>query len=335
MGLSWQVQERLRTGDIKGKLQNQAHAFRDSKDQRELVYRMACLWVHTRARTRELYSSGQADVRGVPGACVESLEFQQKQKEFREGRLDPYLLERCRAMDASLDLEDLRHIRERRHQLMNSWTPDALACKLDQAKLAQLEAEYQVVKTEVAQEAASWAGYLLSYQLQQDANQSLVTKAREEAEDRRSKLITDHVATFYPTCTLPDHNFQPAVQAASLGVCEGPPRYAPEALLRLNVINLASMGCWHSLRLTSLVSLVSADLVEHAKTSAVLVILPNTPVYGKNVKPGKTQKEFESLVEEAKQESLGSFSNIPDTRCKTVTGQWDLESMCPTVAKIQ
>ena len=266
---------------------------------------------------------------------MESLEFQRKQKEFREGRLDPYLLERCRAMDASLDLEDLRHIRERRHELMNSWTPDALACKLDQVKLAQLEAEYQVVKAEVAQEASAWAGHLLNYQLQQDVSQSVVTKAREEAEDSRSKLILAHMATFYPVCVLPDHNFQPAIQSASLAVCEGPPRYPPEALLRLNVVDLVSLGCWHSLRLTSLVSLVSSELLEHAKTSAVLVILPNTPVYGKNVQPGKAQAEYDRLVEEAKLESLGSFSSIPDTRCKTVTGQWDLESMCPKVAEIQ
>ena len=337
--LTGQVQEKLRTGDLKGKLTNGAHSFRDNKEARELVWRMACLWVHTRPRTRELYSPESAGVHGVAasladGVPLESVEFQAKQREFREGRLDPYLLERCRALDAGLDLEDLRHIRERRHQLMNNWTPDALASKLDQVKLGLLEAEYQLIKTEVAQEESSWAGYLLNLQLQQDVSQSAITKAREEAEDRQAKLIAEHVSTYYPACVLPDHNFHAAIQSASLAVCEGQPRYAPEALLRLNVINLAAMGCWHSLRLASLVSLVSMELAEHPKTTAVLVILPNTPVYGSNVQPGKHQAEFDRLVEEAKLESLGSFRNIPETRSKTITGQWAVESMCPSVAAL-
>lgn len=334
--MTWQVMEKLRAGDLKGKLTNQAHSFRDSKDQRELVWRMCCLWVHTRPRTKELYAPEGGGDHGVVAlaAGVESLEFRQKQREFREGRLDVYLLERCRAMDAGLDLEDLRHIRERRHQLMNDWTPDALASKMDQVKLSLLEAEYQVMKAEVSQEVSSWAGYLLSYQLQQDASQTVLTRAREKAQDRQAELVAEHSATYYTACVLPDHNFYAAVQSASLAVCEGPPRYSPEALLRLNVVNLAGLGCWHSLRLTQLVSMVSMELAEHPRTSATLVILPNTPVYGSNVQPGKHQAEFDRLVEEAKLESLGSFRNIPETRCKTITGQWDEDGMCPTVATL-
>jgi len=300
------------------------------------VWRMCCLWVHTRARLRALFLPGDVNAMSQSSGVLESMEFQRKQTEFREGRLDLYLLERCRAMEAALDLEDLHHIRERRHKLMNAWTPDALAGQLDVARLSLLGAEYPVVKAEVAKEASSWADYLLSYQLQQEAYHSAVTRAREDAEDQRARLIAAHQSTSFPACVLKEHDFQTAMQAGALAACEagvpGVPRTSPEAVLRLNIINCAALGVWHHRRLPSLVQAVSLELQAHPKSAAVLVMLPSTPGWGYAVQPGKKlQAEFDRLVEEAKQKSLAALHAIPGTRSKTVTGQWDIASMCPTL----
>jgi hypothetical protein len=338
-----QVEERKKLGDLRGKLTNNAHMFRDPRENRELVWRMACLWVASLPLALDVFGArgagGAAGAGAAPPAASGAKvalpkDFLQKEAEWRKGHMDVHFMERCRHMPADFQLSDLRHIKEKQHAIMGQWTPDALSNTLNQAKLAQEEASYALLKQEVLAEQGCWSRFSAELAQFNDTSLSVQTRQRELAEQTQEALIKAHMATSFNACCLADYNYQGAVQATTQAFADQGtnPRVALESIMRLNVVNLTSLGTWHSLRLNSLAQTVLAELVAHPRTSCALIFLPNTPIWGLGLKPGGPPAQgqvWEEKVEEAKQAAIATFAALPDTRLRMIGGQWDHLTMCP------
>ena len=90
------------------------------------------------------------------------------------------------------------------------------------------------------------------------------------------------------------------------------------------------MGVQHSLNLADMAKSAEAQLTSRPRTSLVVVILPNTPVWGKGSKPAEAA--WEDLVEEAKKEVVEKFKNLTGVRWRMAVGIYSAAS-CGTLKR--
>lgn len=303
-----QVQETISRGRAPS-LRNFAAQYRDADPQ--LVFRATCLFAASLPRVNELYDSSEV------------LELVAR---FKKGLLDSALLDKARAADGSLEFDDLAYIRKKLQGSMASWSPGKLDRALGAAEEAKVMAEFELFAAEVQGEELQFSQYVAERGSQEDRQQSEITAAREEADRVKEKALEAHLVPYFSVEALPDRaGIRAYMQRAYRSFHEAPPKSAEEHGLQFHIVNLAAMGCHHSLYLGELVALITEQCTSHPKSSGVLVVLGNTPVWGKHVKP--KQLGWEEFTEEAKTDATNAFLAQKDLKVRKVIGKYNSQLM--------
>ena len=201
-------------------------------------------------------------------------------QDFKAGVLDSALMDKARAADASLDLDDIAYVRRRVQGTMASWSPGMLEHQLGAAEQQNILAEFAFFAAELTGEQLQFSQYSSRKVAREDEALSTITKQREEADAAKEHCLQLHMAPHFAAEALPDRSGVRAfMQAAGRTFCEAAPRKSEEQTLHLHVMNLAGMGVQHSLYLGEMVSHVTDFCANHPKTSAALVVLGNTPAW--------------------------------------------------------
>lgn len=189
-----------------------------------LVWRMCCLF----------YSS-------LPYArnCMDDAEFKECQSEFCKGNLDAFLIDKARAMDESMEFEDLGYIRQKVQGSMASWSPDALAAALNQAEHQKVKAEFELMATQVHAEELEWSKYMADMARHQDHERATVTAAIEQAEMEKEKAVAAHMASHFCVQSFSERAFAgPFFEASLAQFCNAVPMKDLNQALLINIFNM-------------------------------------------------------------------------------------------------
>ena len=286
-------------------LRNFAAQYRDSDPL--AVWKATCLFAAALPRATEVYG-------GSPGVLALIADF-------RKGLLDNTLMDKARAADKSMEFDDLSYIRKKLQGAMASWSPGKLDRALGDAEDKKLMAEFDLLIAEIQGEELQFVQHIAEKGALEDRVQGEVTAAREEADKIKEKALEAHLVPYYSVEALPDRaGFRPYMQRAGRGFHEAPPKTAEEHGLVLHILSLSAMGVHHSLYLGEMASLLEEQCTAHPKSTAALVVMGNTPVWGKNLKP--KQSGWEESVEEARAEAINVFTSNKNLRVRRVLGKY-------------
>ena len=305
-----QVQETISRGRAPN-LRNYASQYRDADPQ--LVWRATCLFVAAMPNARAANNNNEVDMLAL-------------MQDFKTGVLDAALMDKARAMDASLDLDDISYIRRKVHGTMASWSPGQLELQLGQAEQQKIFAEFDLFAAELTGEQLQFSQYSSRKGAREDEALSTVTKLREDADAAKESCMQAHMSPHFAVEALPDRTGVRAyMQAAGRAFCNAPPRKAEEQTLHLHVMSMPGMGVHHSLYLGDMVSHAADFCTNHPRNSGVLVLMGNTPAWGKGLKVGKPG--WEEAVEEAQRDCLSAFEACPDLKVRKVMAKYDKSQM--------
>ena len=305
---SCQVQETISRGRAPS-LKNFAAQYRDPEPH--AIWKATCLFVAAIPRATEVY--------GVHGVL-------ELKDQFRKGLLDTALVDKARAADKSLDFDDLSYIRKKIQGSMVDWSPGRLDRAMNAAEEAKANADFEWFVAELQNEQVLVTNYWAEKNAQDDRVQSDITAARELADRAKEEAMAAHLGPYFAVEALPERGgIRAYLQGAYRRFHEAPPRTAEEHGLQFHVINLAALGVHHSLLLGELVATVREQCTLHPKTTGVLVVLNNTPVWGKNLKP--RNPGWEEAVEEAKQEATSAFTQHRDLKVRRIVGKFNSQAM--------
>ena len=276
-------------------LKNRAHDYRDKVEDWEVVWRTACLFTAAEASTKQVF---QVLMCLECQVCQNCQSYKEALELFKRGGYDQQFFDKCRAMDPSLDIMQLRYLVDKVHATMADWHPDQLASQMDQAKAAQAEADFKMLETRILSEEVVFMEYLQAHTEYTEKSQLAITEVREKSAQARMAAVTQHLEVHNKMAALPDRNQIPEhVSQCFREFCEAPPAKSADSVLKINVVSMPALGVQHSIYLDGIISQAAADLVAHARTSTWILLIPNTPRYGAGSTPGNHQAFYEAVQE--------------------------------------
>ena len=172
--------------------------------------------------------------------CMDDVEFKECQSEFEKGNLDTFLIGKARAMDESMEFEDLGYIRQKVQGSMASWSPDALAAALNQAEGQKMKAEFELMATQVHAEELEWSKFQADTARHQDHERATVTAAIEQAEMEKERAVQAHMASHFCIQSLADRvRMISFFESALMEFCGAVPRKDPSQALLINIFNMS------------------------------------------------------------------------------------------------
>jgi len=249
-------------------MRSNAANYRDSDP--ELAWRASCLWVEALPTVKSRCSGERA-------LQLETMFFQ--------GLLDASMMDKCRALDASFDFDDLRFVRE---ELLQSTLASGAsqADTLDRATRQKLLADYALLEAELESEQLVWQSYLTRLAEAQDADLSSRIALKEKHADALLLAVAEHQESSYRTISLPAHSGAPAFLASALSAFAGlPPARPADQIWRLNVVNCCCLGVQASVVLQKVAENLSSEHAHHPERTMSIVVLPNMPAWGHGPRP--------------------------------------------------
>ena len=303
-------------------LKNNAHQYRDKAEDWEPVARSAFLFEALQPQTKQVYQVGNCN-ECKSEQCKQCQQYQELLDRFLRGNLDAQLLDKCKALDPSLDPMQLRFLLDKAHSTMADWQPDALANQLDQHQAAQREADFKLLETTLLTEQMTFMDWIRAMTEYTDATQLELTEAREKSSQQRRDSVANFLESHVQLAALPERaGFPDHIQHLFRQFCESQQSKSPDSVLRVNVVSMPSLGVHHSLHADQYACMAATECNSFPKCTVFLVLLPNTPRFGSNIEPGK-RDAYHELVMEAQATVLEKFQQKPGLKCKVVTGHLD------------
>ena len=279
-------------------LKNRAHEYRDKVEDWEVVWRSVCLFTTAEPSAKQVFQVLMCQECKV---CQMCLSYSEAVQLFLRGGFDQQFFDKCRAMDPTLEIMQMRYLVDKVHATMADWHPDQLASQMDQAKSAQAEADFKLLEMRLLSEEVTFMEYLRAHTEYSERSQLAITEVREQAARARMSAVTQHLEVHNKMAALPDRNQIPEhIAQCFREFCEAPPAKNADSVLRINMVSLPAMGVQHSMYLDGIVSQAASDLTTHARTSVWIILLPNTPRYGAGSTPGNHQAFYEAVQEAAR-----------------------------------
>jgi len=283
----------------KPNMRSHSAAYRDPEVDREMVWRMACLW------QASLPTQGVMSRRQTVAA---------RQELFQAGHLDEDLKVKVKAMDPSFKFEDLRYVREEvsaanSHACLASDAEQSE--KLVEAELAVQMASVEVFKLKLHGEEAAWSDYRLRLSTWEDATEETKRQQRLEilrlVETAVSGYANLHFAVESVESVLAIANWldQKLLRVASGQIAA---RHLREnATHRVEVMSFSALGQQYSVKLSDLALRVGGSLNAFPARSCCLVALPNSPSWGHGAQGGLTLEQVEKEIVQGRRDVLAEF----------------------------
>ena len=251
----------------KGKLPNLrsfAHMYRDQDP--EGVWRSACLFYEALGAMRAALSAQRVDDLILM---------------FKRGALDRDLLDKCKCLDPSFSLEDLRFLRVAEPEGPGVQVSEML----NNAERQKLHADFKFLEARLKAEESTWRRHVLALKSHDDTSQAELTSHRERIHDMRVQAIEEHCETLYQAESLSSSKFLCTFfERAIATFAEQPPARRPDDILRVNFFNLPMLGQHHSRFMDELAESIREECAHHPATTICVVVLPNTNQWGQGMR---------------------------------------------------
>ena len=227
-----------------------ASSYRDQEP--ELVFRAACLFVASHAAMVTHLS---------PDAIPE------RYAQFYRGALDPYLIEKGRALDRSLEFEALGYIRNDPAVQQGLHSAEQLA---EDQNRHQLLSQFALFKVELSAEVIHFTNYMAAMASFNSSNQQAVTQLLEMSHECLEKAVSAHVATsFQTTCTKEVENWSLFFATSARTFSEAPPLLPEKEVYFINRVDLSALA----LALSKCYGSLSPDAVVFTSTKSLKYVL--------------------------------------------------------------
>ena len=283
----------------KPNMRSHSAAYRDPEADREMVWRMACLW-QASLPTQAVLSRRQT--------VAARLEL------FQAGQLDEDLKVKVKAMDPSFKFEDLRYVREEvsaanTHACLASDTEQSE--RLVEAEVALQMASVEVFKLKLHGEEAAWSDYRLKLSTWEEATEE--TKRQQRLEILRSveSAVTGyanlHFAVESVESVLAISNWfdQKLLHLASSQIAAR--HLQGNSTHRVEVISLSALGQQFSVKLGELAIRACGCVNAFPVRSCLLVVLPNSPGWGKGAQGALTPESVDREIVQGRRDVLAEF----------------------------
>lgn len=198
-------------------------SYRDAEP--ELVFRAACLFA----------ASHKAML-----ANLNPADIPERFEQFYRGALDPYLLEKSRAMDRSLEFEALGYIRNDPRVQQGLHSAEELA---DEQNRQQLLSQFALFKVELSAEVIYFTNYMAAMVTYNSGNQQAITQLLEMSRDGLEKAVSAHVATTYlTTCCQQVESWSLFLATAARTFSEAPPLLPEKEVYFINRVDLSALA---------------------------------------------------------------------------------------------
>jgi len=253
--------------------------------------------------------------------------FESVKAAFFTGALDSALMDRAKAMDPKLAMEDLSYIRSKAHSELGSWSPSRLQKALGDAQNAKLESDFQLLVQEIRSEQLLMTRWVAEVTEAEAAHSAAAVEAASSHDKAKEKAINDHMLQYFPIEVLPDRRgMRACLDGQCRTFCLAPPTKVEEHCMQLGVISLSGLGVQHSLYLKELATVVETVLSERPRLAAFLVVLPNTPSWGRGLKP--SSPGWEEAVKQARAEAVMAFTSLGEAvHVQDIFGKYAPEQM--------
>lgn len=291
--------------------------YRDPEADRELVWRMSCLWVAS-FPTQVLQLSA-AD-RAI------------KAEKFYQGGMDEDLKPKVRVMDPSFVFEDLRFIREemqsRNHGATGLSDADS-ANKLQDLARSKALSELEIFKHKLNGEGVHWAEWRLDAKKLEDSESDAIQQHQEAALAATEKAVHEHANVFYSTGCYANFSSVPTHMDAALNaITNFTSSRRPDDIFRLEVVNTSAMGPQYSVNLKDIGAKVSASLRGQYTRAAALVILPNCPGWWAGAGGTLTPAALDAVIAEAQTDVVAEFLKPEHAmEVRRIVGLYDTTSL--------
>lgn len=201
---------------------------------------------------------------------------------FMCGHLDSCMVDKVKSLDPSFQFDDLRFIREEILAGVLTGDTNLPEVGMSTAQRAKIVADFELLKVELQGDVLAFRRYM-SEVMQADDQDAEATVAQLEAEeDTVAAAVEKHRDAYYRVSCFPDHTYLTNFFASGLASFAAlPPTFTPGKVLRLNIINAAALGPQASCVLPSIAQHVASDHAHNATNTMTVVVLPNTPEWGK------------------------------------------------------
>lgn len=259
--------------------------FRDKEEERPLIFRMSCLWVDCQPHLEMRYTKEK---------------MQQLWNMFRVGHLDSIMRSQCKAMEPRFQFSDLRFAHDN-HMMQIDGEVSGSGFKAE-GTVDRLEVESQWA------DIRKWKAYM-------DSDESLhkqfaaavadfeADSAAQEVEHRQRfddilmQAIESEADRRYTTAaSRSSANAMEFMTSMTTQFAGNRPARPPESVLRLNVMNLATLGRSHSKALDDLKNTIREELTHHPENSCVVILPPTSCRW--NGGPDITQASVDDAVGE-------------------------------------
>ena len=201
---------------------------------------------------------------------------------FMRGHLDSCMVDKVKSLDPSFQFDDLRFIREEILAGVLTGDTNLPAVGMSTAQRAKIVADFELLKVELQGDVLAFKRYM-SEVMQHDDHDAEATVAQLEAEeDMVNSAVEKRREAYYRVSSFADHSFMTNFFTSSLvSFAAMPPTFTPGQVLRLNLVNAAGLGPQASCVLPSIAQHIASDHAHNAAHTMAVVVLPNTPEWGK------------------------------------------------------
>jgi hypothetical protein len=210
-------------------LRNFAYQYRDRKEDEEIAWRAACLFV---------------DSRPTMQAHMTTQDVQTSFQRFIAGGLDQDLFPKARALDPSFVFEDLRYIRDQivaKDTTATGQSEEAQEQRTAAALKAKQLADLGLFEVRLQGEGTTWSAYRAALSAHNDNSQNRLTAFREAAQEALETAVRMHTDSFYLAESFPDISMMPAfMEAAAASLLEQSATRRPDDMFRINFMNFAA-----------------------------------------------------------------------------------------------
>jgi hypothetical protein len=201
---------------------------------------------------------------------------------FMSGHLDVSMVDKVKSLDPSFEFDDLRFIREEILAGVLTGQVNLPEVGMSVAQRAKVVADFDLLKVELNADVLAFQRYMSELMQADDADAKATVAQLEAEEDLIAAAVAKHADACFCVSVFTDHSYLTNFFSSALTSFSGcPPTYVPARVLRLNVLNAASLGALGSCILPTLAKLVADDHAHNAAMTMTVVVLPNTPEWGK------------------------------------------------------
>ena len=300
-------------------------SYRDPEAEREIVWRMACLWIASLSAQQQLCS---AEVIAI------------KEKKFFSGQLDEDMKHKARSLDPSFKFEDLRFLREEQSSQLKSATSASdtdVAEGLAVAERSKDLAELEVFKFKLRNEAAAFSDYRLRVQEFEDRSDETVRSHQDKLHEAVERAVEAHSEGHFAVdcletfAAIPNWLDQRLLKFA----CSQTSRRSEE-VLRIEILSLSAMGPQFAPHLTEMGSKLACSLSAHPARTCGLVVLPNCPAWGAGGGGQLTGAVLDDCIATARRDVLAEFSKSEHgVLVREVVGLYDQQAMYSAERSLQ